>query len=197
MSSMRGRCTPMILFVNACVREKSRTRRLAEPLLKRLNGEIEELRLGETVFPRVDEAFLRERDRLIGTAAFEHPLFAMARQFARADEIVIAAPYWDMSFPAALKQYIEQINVVGITFVYTPEGIPHGLCKARKLYYVTTAGGDYAPEDYGFGYIRALAQGFWGIPEVSMIKATGLDIDGADAEGILANALSGIDEICE
>ena len=61
-------------------------------------------------------------------------MFELARQFAAADQIVIAAPYWDLSFPAALKQYFEQINVLGITFAYTPEGVPKGLCRARKLY---------------------------------------------------------------
>ena len=42
-------------------------------------------------------------------------MFDLARQFARAEIIVMAAPYWDLSFQAALKQYLEQVNVVGIT----------------------------------------------------------------------------------
>ena len=48
-----------------------------------------------------------------------------------------------------------------------------------------TAGGAYCPEEYGFGYIKALAEGFYGIEKVSLIKAVGLDIIGADVEGIL------------
>ena len=112
-------------------------------------------------------------------------MFALARQFAAADAIVIAAPFWDLSFPAALKAYLEQINVVGVTFRYTPEGVPEGLCRARKLYYVTTVGGDFFPEAFGFGYVEALAKNFYGIPEVHLIKATGLDIWGANVEEIL------------
>ena len=95
---------------------------------------MEEVRLHEIDFPVADEAFLPERDRLIEQEKWEHQMFDLARQFAAADLVVIAAPYWDLSFPAALKQYLEQINVVGITFIYTPEGIPKGLCKSRKLY---------------------------------------------------------------
>ena len=94
----------MILYINACVREHSRTRRLADSLLAGLGGEVEELRLADISFPLVDEAFLKNRDRLIAAGAFEDPLFDLARQFAGADQIVIAAPYWDLSFPAALKQ---------------------------------------------------------------------------------------------
>ena len=182
----------MVLFVNACVRGESRTRRLADALLDRLGGEIEEVRLHEIDLPVVDEAFLSERDRLIAQEKWEHPMFELARQFAAADQVVIAAPYWDLSFPAALKQYFEQINVLGVTFIYTPEGIPKGLCKARKLYYVTTAGGNYVPWEFGYGYVKALAEGYYGIPETELIQTTGLDIEGADAEGILVEAMNRI-----
>ena len=194
----------MILFINACVRKESRTKILADRLLAELKEDtkcnpendikntaenvIEELRLEEMSFPAADEAFLQKRDTLLAAGKFEDPLFAPARQFASADTIVIAAPYWDLSFPAALKQYIEQINVVGITFEYTPEGFPRGLCRAKKLYYVMTAGGTYVPEEFGYGYVKALAQNFYGIQDVELIKAVGLDIIGADVNKIIGEA---------
>ena len=170
----------MILFVNACVREASRTLRLARAALAEKAKPVTEVRLIDLAFPKVDEAFLEKRDRLIGEGRFDDPLFSLARQFAEAGEIVVAAPYWDLSFPAALKQYFEQVTVIGITFRYTPEGVPEGLCRAKKLTYFTTAGGEFVPEEYGFGYVRALAQNLYGIEEVRIVKATGLDIDGAD-----------------
>ena len=115
-------------------------------------------------------------------------MFALARQFSEAETIVIAAPFWDLSFPAALKQYLEQINVVGITFRYSEEGIPIGLCKAGSLFYVTTAGGYYVPEEFGFGYVKALAQNYYGIQDVRQISAAGLDIQGADVDAIMKAA---------
>ena len=178
----------MVLLVNACVRGESRTRHLAEKLLEKIGGDRVEVRLEDVAFPKTDEAFLKKRDSLIATRQFGDEYFSLAKQFAAADTIVVAAPYWDLSFPAVLKQYIEHINVLGITFEYTPEGIPKGLCKAKKLYYVMTAGGTYVPEEYGFGYIKALAQSFYGIKEVELIKATGLDIVGADVDAIMNEA---------
>ena len=180
----------MKLFINACVRKHSRTKRLADAFLKTKNEPFTELRLEETVFPVVDEAFLSKRDALIRKGAFGDAAFSLARQFAAADEIVIAAPFWDLSFPAALKQYFEQINVLGITFCYTPEGFPRGLCKAERLTFITTTGGDHFPEEYGFGYVKALAENFYGIKTVELIKATGLDISGNDAEAIINAAIN-------
>ena len=185
-----------ILFINACVRKASRTRQLAEQLLTRLQRPYAELRLHEMTFPVVNEDFLAQRDRLIAAGEFQSPVFDLARQFAEAETIVIAAPYWDLSFPAALKQYLEQINVVGITFRYTQEGVPLGLCRAGRLFFVTTAGGNYVPEEFGFGYIRALARNYYGIDDVRLIQATGLDLEGADTDALVsaaAEAISGMD----
>jgi len=185
----------MNLFINACVREGSRTKRLADYLLKKLEGPVAEVRVGELRFPKADQAFLECRDALIGKGDFADPLFDPARQFAAADAVVVAAPYWDLSFPAALKQYFEQINVSGVTFAYSPEGIPNSLCRAKRLYYVTTAGGSILSPEYGYGYVEALARGFYQIPEVRLIRAEGLDILGADVEGILRRAEEEIDAL--
>ena len=174
-----------ILFINACVRGESRTKKLAEKLLG----------LEEINFPIVDEDFLNMRDRLISEGSLDSPVFDLARQFSEAETIVIAAPYWDLSFPAVLKQYFEQVNVVGITFRYTEEGIPEGLCKADRIFYVSTAGGGYAPTEFGFGYVKALAQGYYGIGDVRLIEAVGLDIYGADVEAILEEAEETIEDM--
>jgi FMN-dependent NADH-azoreductase len=150
------------------------------------------VRLEEIRFPVVDEAFLEKRERLVSEQDYEDLVFDLARQFAEAETIVIAAPYWDLSFPAALKQYFEQICVVGITFRYSEEGAPIGLCRAKELYYVTTAGGPYVPEEFGFGYIKALAQNYYGIQDVKKIEAVGLDIVGADVDAIMKAAESSL-----
>lgn len=178
----------MILFINACVRKESRTLRLAKNLLDTLEGEIKEVQLEKVKFPIVDEEFINHREDLKNASKYDNPMFDLARDFANADLIVVAAPYYDLSFPAMLKQYFEQINVLGLTFTYSESGTPVGLCKAKSLYYVTTAGGPIISDDYGFGYVKALANAFYGINDVKQIKAEGLDIIGADVEAILEEA---------
>ena len=123
---------------------------------------------------------------------FTHELFAPARQFREADEVVIAAPYWDLSFPAMLKAYIEQLCVNGLTFSYSEEGIPVGHCLAKRLTYVTTAGGYLGAYNMGFDYVAAVCKLYFGIEESRCISAEGLDIWGNDAEAILASAIAAL-----
>ena len=111
---------------------------------------------------------------------------------------MIAAPYWDLMFPAVLKTYFENVTVSGITFRYSDQGRPESLCKAKTLYYVTTSGGFIAENDFGFSYVKALAQNFFGIAYIHRYSAEGLDIFGADVESILQTARAAIaDEVGE
>ena len=178
-----------ILFVNACVRKESRTRYLARQVLSRLEGMITEVKPAAITKPIVSERFILSRNDATARRVFSDSAYAPAKQFAEADIIVIAAPYWDLSFPAILKAYFEQINVVGLTFEYTEDGRPQGLCKAQRLIYVTTSGGPIISDEYGYSYIKALAQTFYGIQDVSQVKAEGLDVIGANVEEILKKAL--------
>lgn len=92
----------MTLFINCCPRGESRTEKLARALLKAL-GEYEELRLYDEPLHPLGRADIAKRDALLAEKKYDDEMFCYARQFAAADRIVIAAPYWDLSFPAQLK----------------------------------------------------------------------------------------------
>ena len=183
-----------ILYINACVRKDSRTNELAQHVLNKLQGNIEEINLDfEKITPLYNNQ-LELRDSLIKDKDYNHPMFKYAKQFANTDIILISAPYWDLSFPAILKNYIENINVNGITFSYSEKGYPISLCKAKKLIYITTSGGPIISDDFGFGYIKSLAKNFYGIADIDYIKAEGLDIFGANIQEILEKAKKDIDK---
>jgi len=95
-----------ILFINACVRENSRTLVLARNVLKDISGEIIEVNLNQETITPLNRELLEKRESLLRDGSKKDPMFCYAHQFAEADEIVIAAPFWDLSFPALLKTYI-------------------------------------------------------------------------------------------
>lgn len=177
-----------ILFIDACVRQCSRTRQLAEAFLSMHSEDnVTAVILQDEDLRPLDAALLAQRDALLGAGCFDAPMLRLARTFAASDLIVIAAPFWDLSFPALLKIYFEHIMVSGITFRYN-QGAPRGLCRAKKLVYLTTAGGPVFA-DFGYSYAETLAKTFFGIPETVCIRAENLDADGADPDARLRAAL--------
>ena len=182
-----------ILFINACPREGSRTLELARHLLDKLEGPAEELALFEENLLSLNGKTLALRDKMIAQGNFDHPIFKYARQFANADTVVIAAPFWDLSFPSALKIWLEYVMALGVTFHYSENGMPQGLCKAKELFYVSTAGGPVLPSHMGFDYVNALAKNYFSIDETALFSAENLDVIGADTQAILARAKAQID----
>lgn len=180
----------MILYIDCCPRKESRTRKIANALLEKL-GEYEELKITELNLHPIDEERLGERNRLLEGNMLDAEEFALARRFAAADKIVIAAPFWDLSFPATLKLFIENIYITGIVSTYDSKGMPKGLCRAKELYYVTTAGGPYDGR-YSFDYLKTLCQTYLGIPEVKLIKADMLDVFGSDPDKIVNDVIASI-----
>ena len=177
----------MTLYINACVRKKSRTDELARELLNVLGVSYTERRLTDEPLLALSEERLAYRTEQLAKKNFCDPIFSYAREFANADIIVISAPFWDLSFPTLLKLYIENIYAIGIVSQYNEDGTPQGLCRAHQLYYVTTAGGLYDPR-YSYDYIKELCTKYCGIKDVRLIKAETLDIVGCDVSQILQDA---------
>lgn len=184
-----------LLFVNGCISQRgegSRTLALAKAFLetwKDLHPEAEV----ETVAPKAllalkpfEPGMLNDRDALAGIRCFDAPVYDLARQFRAADRIVVAAPFWDLTFPAALRTYIEYISANGLTYHYEVDGC-HGDCRAEKLVYLTSGGDVERSESLGVLYWKQLSAMF-GIPAFDHVFAGGLDLDPARTAEILAEA---------
>lgn len=173
-----------VLFVNACVREGSRTLSLCRNYLRTCcpDAAVQELVLAQEQLRPLDREGLEKRNADIIRGDLSGARYGHARNFAAADRIVIGAPYWDCSFPALLKIYLEQICVNGITFGYSKEGAPLPLCKADRLVYITTSGGPIG-EALRL-HLEDLCRMF-GIAKLELYAAEGLDIFGNDPEAIL------------
>lgn len=187
------------MFIDSCIRrEESRTKQAADYLLEKMEQsgkyEFEALCLMDEPLQYLSGDFFQQRERLLAEGRRNHRRFDYAHQFAQADVIVIAAPFWDLGFPALLKCYIENVSVDGITFYADAAGC-HGMSQGRHLIFVTTRGGYYenTPLEMGSLYMKALAE-FFGIDEYSCLFTEGLDIEGNNPEKLMQDLYDEIDK---
>lgn len=169
-----------ILFIDCCVRgEQSRTLALARRWLAEREPacQLTHLKLYQLELAPLSAEEVVERKRT-----------DLAEQFAQADEIVVAAPYWDLSFPSILKVYLEHVCVTDITFHYV-EDRAEGLCQAKRLVYVSTAGGYVGQRHLGEEYVRTLSQELFGIPAFLGIRCEGLDLPNCNPQQQLASVV--------
>lgn len=90
--------------------------------------EVETLDVNALGFAPLTPVSLADRD----SGKVDERALPIARRIAAADRLVIAAPFWDMSFPAALKAFLESVSLFGVTF--TDDGkTSAGLCRCRRL----------------------------------------------------------------
>ena len=192
-----------LLFVDSCISQRgdqSRTRALANAFLETFlethpGTQVERVALEQMNLQPFDERMLNERAALAKEGDFHAPVFDLARQFREADAVLVAAPFWDLSFPAMLRIYIEHISVVGLTYHYDVEGC-HGDCRAATLTYLTSGGDTEQAESLGILHWKQLSSMF-GIPQFEYVFASGLDLDPGKAEELVAAACQRASRLAE
>ena len=187
-----------LLFVDCCIRgDHSRTRKLGEKFLSKVPAQwkVQILELEAEGLNCLSGAFFQQREELLRMGELNHPRFRYAWQFAQADVVVFVAPLWDLSFPALLKVYIENVSVKGITFDTNKQGC-YGICHAKDMIFLTTRGGFYegTPMEMGSRYLEAMAK-FFGIPNYTCIAAEGLDMPTTDVEKSMKDAFRKIEAL--
>ena len=177
----RNRQMGKLVFIDACIRQgESRTRRIAYPILSVLSQRYEIVRYDLPEMDGIDPLnprLFEERGQ------GDIPAWAVqaAKDIAEADRILIAAPFWDMSFPAALRCFFEQTSLFDITFTDNGKTCV-GLCKAPKVLYITTRGLDIPtgdPREQATPYLKALGS-LWNLGELTTIAAWNMDYSSAE-----------------
>jgi FMN-dependent NADH-azoreductase len=164
-----------LIVIDSCMRAESRTKLILDAAVAELSKryEVEIIDVNSVGLPPLDNVtYVDQRENgNIPPLAVE-----IARKVAACDRLVVAAPFWDMSFPAILKSFFENISLFDITF--TDDGTTcSGLCKCEKVLYITTRGMDIKtgdPLEQGSLYLTALSF-LWGLGEVITVAATNMD----------------------
>ncbi|MGD9807201.1 MAG: FMN-dependent NADH-azoreductase [Deferribacterales bacterium] len=183
-----------VLYVKCNMKDSnsSRTIAISDEFIKNFSekhpdAEVEELDLFSCELPGLDKDIFNAWGMLQQGKGFDelsdiqkHKLARvgeLTEQFMSADVYVFSFPMWNLSCPAEMKKYIDNITIVGKTFRYTEKG-PIGLLndKPRKAILVSTYGGFHFgnSEDFCTPYVESLLK-FLGITDVQSIVADGLD----------------------
>jgi len=102
---------------------------------------------------------------------------ALVGELAAADEIAIGVSMHNFGIPSVLKQWIDLIARVGVTFAYV-DGKPKGLLTGKKITFLIAAGGTYGPGtataslNFVEPYLKTIF-GFLGVTDVTFHTAGG------------------------
>lgn len=164
-----------LLYIDACIRNKeSRTKRIATPIIEALKEryDMDTLVLNELDLEIVKEELIKNRN----SGKIDETVMLWAEMVRDADRIVIAAPFWDMSFPAALKVFFELCSIFDVTFK-SDDKTCFGNCRAEKMLYITTRGMNISTGDeleQATPYLKALSW-LWGIGPLQVVAAQNMD----------------------
>ncbi|MDO9307411.1 MAG: NAD(P)H-dependent oxidoreductase [Mesorhizobium sp.] len=188
-----------ILQINASARsEGANSTRVANTIVDRLKaanpGAKVSLRdLAVTPHPMLDEAALgalftpadQRTPEQAARAALDDALIA---EIQAHDTIVLGVPMYNFGVSVQLKNWIDAIARVGVTFRYTETG-PEGLLKGKKVYVALARGGLYrgTDKDAQVPYLKNVL-GFLGMTDLQFIYAEGLAMGPEAAEKGFAQA---------
>ena len=146
-----------ILFINSCYNfEKSRTLYLAKKIFEKFdidsNFDFEEVVLKDMHLLPLSEEKLNVRFDLANKNLFDMDMLTYSKKLLSADIVVIAAPFYDFSYPSILKLFIENVSMPNLMYTYTKDGF-EGFARGRKFIYITTRGSEL-PDSEDFGYLN-------------------------------------------
>ena len=159
-----------MIFINACMRDKdSRTLKLARSIIRGQAAQEINLSEIEDLVPYTEQNNPTNKE-------IDKRFMRMAEKIANCDGLVIAAPFWDMSFPSLLKVFLEKISIKDIMFEDNGKTCA-GIAKCPYMFFITTRG-MYIPDgsdlEQATPYLKALCS-LWGIKEFDYVSAINLD----------------------
>ncbi len=101
----------------------------------------------------------------------------LVKELQAADEIAIGVAMHNFGIPSVLKQWIDLIARVGVTFAYV-DGAPKGLLAGKKITFLIATGGAYGPGtaaaslNFVEPYLKTIF-GFLGVSDVTFHTAGG------------------------
>ena len=160
----------VIAVIDSTIREESRTRLILNGVLDHFkNIEFKYFNLNSFEIPLTNSKNFLEKNN-------DEFFFNVAKEIAQADAMIVAAPFWDMTYPALLKAFFEKISILDVMFADGPDSCI-GISHNKFMFYITTRGMNIktdSPLDGATKSLRALCA-LWGIPKLVTLAANNMD----------------------
>ena len=189
---------PVLRIDSSANTESSVTRALTDRIIAKLDQtEVTVRDLAKTPLPQITHTWAEARaiadaDRSAEQKEALKLSDTLIAELKAADTIVIGAPVYNFSIPAALKAWIDLVARAGETFTYTDKG-PEGLVGNKRVIVAYASGGTAVGSemDFSTAYLKAFL-GFIGITDVTVIAADALAMD---AQQTIADAHAAVDAL--
>ena len=174
---------------------------------------VEEVDLYKEHIPRLEYQYFEDRNCVISEEATKKlpekeqkevkQIRDLCDQFISADMYVIAAPMWNLSFPAPLKDYIDCIVQTEKTVSFEGNKKPKGLLddKYRALVYIQSSGASIPLiadpiMDRGENYIKSIMKAI-GIKNILELKVDGTGTTEEERSSAIHKAKSKINSLID
>jgi FMN-dependent NADH-azoreductase len=187
-----------VLKIDSSARlQDSNSRIISQYLVEQLNSQVVSRDLVKQPLPLINAADLMDLhgSKESASSSFQQHLdlsSTLIQELMDTDTLVLAAPIYNFSVPAVLKQWIDYVCRAGITFKYEATG-PVGLTNIKRAFIITSSGGVPvgSPMDFASGYLEQICN-FIGVQEVIHIDASGSK---GDPQTIISAAKLQIDQV--
>ena len=195
-----------LVILSSILGDRSHSKQLADHLVARVKqadpaGIVTIRNIGAAPLPYFDGAtagalFTPADARSVEQQRIVELSDTLVAELKEADRIVFAVPVYNFNLPAQFKTYLDYVARAGITFRYTPEGVPEGLVKGKQVFVLTARGGkaEGTPSDTMTPYLRQMLA-FLGMTEVTFIAAEGMAMGEVAAQEGVALARQRIDAL--
>ena len=159
-----------IAVIDSTIREESRTRKILNNVLKSFDESLFK------VYNINDYDLEVTNSHNFDKKNSEEQFFKIAKEIASYDGLVIAAPFWDMTYPAELKVFIEKLSIFEVMFIDDGKTCI-GISKNKFMLFLTTRGMNietYSELDGASFSLKALCK-LWGIPRFECVGAHNMD----------------------
>ena len=161
----------IVAVIDSTIRKESRTREILNNVINHYKGEVD-----FKVYDINEYELIPTNKYNFDQKGSEEIYFEISKEISSMDGLIIAAPFWDMTYPALLKVFLEKLSIPNVMFLDGTKEVV-GLSNNKFMLFITTRGLNietYSKYDGASPSLKALCE-LWGIPKFICVGTSNMD----------------------